>query len=413
MRSKLSINRKKMKRGASASNLYKEYTRDETNAEYYDKDGRAIDTQKTRENITLFDAFDDFKKLQNDSDDLDFDDFRELNVKVFDKQRAERTDGGDTRKLRSDSVDIITNVIQPSKDFIESLSREEQIRFFKDSLEVMTEDRETFGTPLVAVVHFDETTPHMQVMTSTLDHDGRLGASASKMFGNKSKMSRDQTRFVEKVQARGWQVERGIQRVDNPHYQNFRDEMTSQGLEVTRLNDEEAFELFERKRQAHTQKEKDLDSREKTLDAREKNLDDRAEKNHHHLKILLTREKKLKEREDSLSESMEFFDGFYANNGGPGGMMGALHLAPQQKVLFAVEKVMQVQNVIKHKEAWIKDKLPRAEKAASVIQKGAQPSKIDLELAREIFQAVSQPKQEEPKKGQNEPSKGREFEIDF
>lgn len=413
MRNKLSINRKKLKRGASASNLYKEYTRDETNAEYYDKDGRAIDTTKTGDNVTLVDVFAKFKAQDQVPDDLTFDDFREVQIGIFDKARASRDDGGDSRRLRSDGVDIITNVVQPSAEFINSLSREQQIEFFKDTLQVMVDDKGTWGTPLVASVHFDETTPHMQVMTSTLNHDDQLGASVNKMFGNKTKMSRDQSRFVEQVQAKGWQVERGIQRIDNPAYQNFKDEARAQGIEVNRLNDELPFEMFAREKKALSEKEKDLDSREKTLDAREKNLDDMAEKTHHHLKILLTREKKLKEREDSMSESMGFFDNFYANNDGPGGMMGALKLAPQQKVLFAVEKFMQVQNVIKHKEAWIKDKLPRAEKAASVIQKGAQPSETDLELAREIFQAVSQPKQEEPKQGQNEPSKGREFEIDI
>ncbi|MBG9989162.1 plasmid recombination protein [Aerococcaceae bacterium DSM 111176] len=413
MRNKLSINRKKLKRGSSVGNLYKEYTRDESNAEYYDKDGRAIDTTKTGDNVTLVDVFAKFKAQDQVPDDLTFDDFREVQIGIFDKARASRDDGGDSRRLRSDAVDIITNVVQPSAEFINSLSREQQIEFFKDTLQVMVDDKGTWGTPLVASVHFDETTPHMQVMTSTLNHDDQLGASVNKMFGNKTKMSRDQSRFVEQVQAKGWQVERGIQRVDNPHYQNFRDEMTSQGLEVTRLNDEEAFAMFERKREAHTQKEKDLDSREKTLDAREKNLDDRAEKNHHHLKILLTREKKLKEREDSMSESMGFFDNFYADNGGPGGMMGALHLAPQQKVLFAVEKVMQVQNVIKHKEAWIKDKLPRAEKAASVIQKGAQPSKIDLELAREIFDSVIEPTQGTVEQRQKSQSVERELDFDI
>lgn len=413
MRNKLSINRKKLKRGSSVGNLYKEYTRDESNAEYYDKDGRAIDTTKTGDNVTLVDVFAKFKAQDQVPDDLTFDDFREVQIGIFDKARASRDDGGDSRRLRSDAVDIITNVVQPSAEFINSLSREQQIEFFKDTLQVMVDDKGTWGTPLVASVHFDETTPHMQVMTSTLNHDDQLGASVNKMFGNKTKMSRDQSRFVEQVQAKGWQVERGIQRIDNPAYQNFKDEAQAQGVEVNRLNDELPFEMFAREKKALSEKEQGLSRQENTLLNYKSRVDDYQKNVLAREKHLDAREKRLKEREESMEKSMGFFDNFYANNGGEGGLLGAMILEPEQRVQFAVGKVMQVQDVIRKKEAWLKQVLPRAEKAASVIQKGAQPSKIDLELAKEIFDSVIEPTQGTVEQRQKSQSVERELDFDI
>ena len=78
------------------------------------------------------------------------------------------------------------------------------------------------------------------------------------MFGNKTKMSRDQTKFVEAVQAKGWQVERGLQRVNNPDYQNFKTEAELKGLQVNRFTDEKILQAEKVINQARLEQEKSL-----------------------------------------------------------------------------------------------------------------------------------------------------------
>lgn len=46
-------------------------------------------------------------------------------------------------------------------------------------------------------VHYDETTPHLHVISVPLTKDGRL--SARDVIGNKSKMSKTQDSFFEQV----------------------------------------------------------------------------------------------------------------------------------------------------------------------------------------------------------------------
>ncbi|WP_279587020.1 plasmid recombination protein, partial [Staphylococcus epidermidis] len=94
------------------------------------------------------------------------------------------------------------------------MNREEQVKFFEDVKEVNEDNPETYGRIEAAVIHFDETTPHMQIISSTLDFENNR-SNAKRMFGNKTIMSMDQTNFVKSVQAKGYDVERGINRVDN------------------------------------------------------------------------------------------------------------------------------------------------------------------------------------------------------
>ena len=226
----LSINRQKIKVLKPVNALVKEYTRDEQSAEKYDDGHRNIDVEKTKENIVLIDRI-----------SANFDKERAEKINEINRLRAERSDGTQktraiSRKLRADTVDLLMNVVQPSAEFINSLSRQEQNAFFEDVLGVLSADKETYGEILLAVVHYDETTPHMQILTSTLDFQ-KLTSRASEMVGNKTKMSETQTVFVQAVKEKGWKVERGLKRVDNPEYRNWRDEKRKQGLEVNRHTD--------------------------------------------------------------------------------------------------------------------------------------------------------------------------------
>lgn len=230
MRNKLSINRQKVKATTPISNLQAEMERTEDTAEVWDKKGRQIDTAKTGENVVLVPL------------PANIDTYRKNLMQKLNQERARLSDGSKytrarSRALRRDTVDLITSVVQPSQEFILSLPRPKQTQFFQDCLDVIEENTETYGKILGAVIHYDENTPHMQIVCSTLDFE-QLKARGNAMMGNQSKMSRDQTAFVKKVQEKGWQVERGLQRIDNPDYQNWASEKRAQGLEINRYTDE-------------------------------------------------------------------------------------------------------------------------------------------------------------------------------
>jgi hypothetical protein len=140
------------------------------------------------------------------------------------------------RKLRFDTVDTIGEVVQPDAEFINGLTYDEQLKFFKDSLSVMQDNPDYFGNIETAVIHFDETTPHMQALASTLD-DNDLTSKAKIIMGNKTKMSKRQDVLADGLKGKGWDVKRGIKRIDNPDYKNWKTEAESKGYEVNRYND--------------------------------------------------------------------------------------------------------------------------------------------------------------------------------
>lgn len=192
------MNRKKVKCTTPVRNLMKEYFRDEETSLKYDDGVRNIDTNQTKHNVTLQAPPDNYDTVRKERLAL----------------LTERRKSNGQRGMRKDTVDLMTTVVQAGEDFINKMEREEQVKFFQDTLDVMKEDPETYGEVDGAVIHFDETTPHMQVISSTLDYE-RNKSRAKEMFGNKTKMSMDQTKFVEAVQNKGYDVERGVNRVDN------------------------------------------------------------------------------------------------------------------------------------------------------------------------------------------------------
>lgn len=107
-------------------------------------------------------------------------------------------------KTRSNSVVALDAIYTASGDFFKDKSNEEKNQFFRDCLEF---HQRRFGHVISAVVHYDETTPHMHILSVPLTHDGRL--SAREIIGNRTKMSQMQTAFYEQV-GRDYGLERGI-----------------------------------------------------------------------------------------------------------------------------------------------------------------------------------------------------------
>lgn len=108
-------------------------------------------------------------------------------------------------KTRANSVVALDAIYTASGDFFKGKSNEECNQYFRDCLKF---HQRRFGHVISAVVHYDETTPHLHILSVPLTHDGRL--SAREIVGNRANLSRMQTEFFEQV-GRGYGLERGVQ----------------------------------------------------------------------------------------------------------------------------------------------------------------------------------------------------------
>lgn len=107
-------------------------------------------------------------------------------------------------KARSNSVMALDTIYTASPEFFQERTNAENDKFFQDCLKFHNEH---FGHIISAVVHYDETTPHLHIISVPLTKDGRL--SARDVIGNKAKMSKTQDQFFEQV-GRGYGLKRGI-----------------------------------------------------------------------------------------------------------------------------------------------------------------------------------------------------------
>lgn len=95
---------------------------------------------------------------------------------------------------RSNSVVALDTLYTASPQFFDDKTQEQTEHFFKECLQF---HQERFGHIISAVIHYDETTPHLHVVSVPLTQDGRL--SARDVIGNRAKMSRTQDMFYEQV----------------------------------------------------------------------------------------------------------------------------------------------------------------------------------------------------------------------
>lgn len=95
---------------------------------------------------------------------------------------------------RSNSVVALDTLYTASPQFFDDKTQEQTEHFFKECLQF---HQERFGHIISAVIHYDETTPHLHVVSVPLTQDGRL--SARDVIGNRAKMGRTQDMFYEQV----------------------------------------------------------------------------------------------------------------------------------------------------------------------------------------------------------------------
>lgn len=136
---------------------------------------------------------------------------------------------------RSNSVVALDTIYTASPDFFKGRNNAENDMFFEDCLKF---HQKRFGHIISAVIHYDETTPHLHILSVPLTQDGRL--SAREIVGNRAKMSQMQTAFYEQV-GRDYGLERGIH-MDG---QEKKKHITAQERRLQQIKEEKAKELDE------------------------------------------------------------------------------------------------------------------------------------------------------------------------
>jgi hypothetical protein len=166
-------------------------------------------------------------------------------------------------KTRSNSVVALDTIYTASGDFFKGKSNEENDEFFRDCLRF---HQERFGHVVSAVVHYDETTPHLHILSVPLTQDGRL--SAREIVGNRANLSRMQTEFFEQV-GKEYGLERGIQ-MDG---QEKKKRITAQEHKLRQVKQEKAREEEELEAIKHSKKS----ARERATKAKEQAEQQQAE----------------------------------------------------------------------------------------------------------------------------------------
>lgn len=105
---------------------------------------------------------------------------------------------------RKDSIVLLDGLYTASPEWFDTHSREVWMNYFHDCLNF---HQELYGGHIInAVIHLDETTPHMQVASIPLTDDGRL--SAKEIMGNRNDYRSRQNLFYEEV-GKKYGLERG------------------------------------------------------------------------------------------------------------------------------------------------------------------------------------------------------------
>lgn len=112
-------------------------------------------------------------------------------------------------KVRSNSVVGLDTIYTASKDFFKLHDNQTIDRYFQDCLSF---HRQRYGHVISAIVHYDEDTPHMHVLSVPLTRDGRL--SAREIVGGRAQMAHAQDSFFEQV-GQQYGLQRGVH-LDGP-----------------------------------------------------------------------------------------------------------------------------------------------------------------------------------------------------
>lgn len=112
-----------------------------------------------------------------------------------------------TKAIRKDATIMTSTIVTSDKGFFDKLSLKEQRRFFEEAYNFL---KECYGENNIvsAVVHMDETTPHMHLTAVPLTADGKLSA---KTIVDRKFLRHIQKAIPELLQSKGFDIERGVE----------------------------------------------------------------------------------------------------------------------------------------------------------------------------------------------------------
>lgn len=210
-------------------------------------------------------------------------------------------------KTRANSVLALDTLYTASSEFFQGKTNEENDKFFQDCLKFHNEH---FGHIISAVVHYDETTPHMHIISVPLTKDGRL--SARDVIGNKSKMSKTQDSFFEQV-GRGYGLERGIH-MDG---QEKKQHISAQEHELREIKqriarEQEKLEAIEHSEETARTRARDYRQTAAELQKEVEQLQEERVEQHNSLKMLsaskIDRQKELKKINNNIKQKQHEFE---------------------------------------------------------------------------------------------------------
>lgn len=209
-----------------------------------DVTGMQIHNQREKESHTNPD-------INKDRTSLNYDLVNEKSIN-FSKRIQEEIDRRYVleKTIRKDAVKLCEFVVTSDKDFFDSLSPDQEKKFFKESLAFL---QKRYGQEniIYGIVHKDEKTPHMHVGMVPITKDGKL--AAKQFFGKKIELQQLQDKFHEHVTSKGFNLERG-ESSDRKH------------IEINRLKVLTAKEELKNVEHELKEKESDLDYVVRSLD---------------------------------------------------------------------------------------------------------------------------------------------------
>ena len=116
-------------------------------------------------------------------------------------------------KVRKNAVPAIEYVMTASPEEVAAMGQIKSEDYLREAF-AWVEEKHGAENILSAVIHMDETTPHLQVLVIPLDERGKLNARG--LVGSKKELSAMQTHYAERVGAK-YGLERGIERSGARH----------------------------------------------------------------------------------------------------------------------------------------------------------------------------------------------------
>lgn len=215
-------------------------------------------------------------------------------------------------KTRANSVLALDTLYTASPEFFQGKTNEENDKFFRDCLKF---HESHFGHIISAVIHYDETTPHLHIISVPLTKDGRL--SARDVIGNKSKMSKTQDSFFEQV-GRDYGLARGIH-MDG---QEKKQHISAQEHELCEIKQKIAREQEKLEAIEHSEEMARIRAQESKRTAEElqkqvEQLQEERAKQHNSLKMLsaskINKQKELRALDYTLQEKRDEFEAITAD----------------------------------------------------------------------------------------------------